>query len=130
MAWGERPYKLKKMRKDADPFTCPVCWFIRGEEVRMELIGTRQPVEDRPCECPACHRRWESVRWFLYGWCPLWVPRIERELHDASGIDAVNDKNFEERAESEWQRRSTSTRRNTRRRGRGRGRTSTNEGSP
>jgi len=32
------------------------------------------------------------------------VPRIERELHDASGVDAINDKNFEEREEREWAR--------------------------
>lgn len=104
MAWGERPYQLKKNRRDANPFSCPVCWLIRGDEVRLQLVGTRQPVEDRPCECPACHKRWESVRFFLYFWCPVYVPRIESELHVASGVDARNDLSFEEAEEREWQR--------------------------
>ncbi len=102
--WGDRPYELKKGRNEADPFTCPVCWLIRGDEVRLKMVGKRQPLEDRPCECPACHRRWESIRWFLYGWCPWWVPRIESELHVASGVDARNDASFEEAEEREWQR--------------------------
>ena len=104
MAWGDRPYALKKGRHEAAPFTCPVCWLIRGNEVRLELIGKREPVEDRPCECPWCRRRWESVRFFLYGWCPLWVPKIESELHVASGIDGVNDASFQESEEREWKR--------------------------
>ena len=102
MAWGERPYQLKKGRRDANPFTCPVCWLVRGNEVRLQLVGKRQPVEDRPCECPACHKRWESVRWFLYGWCPYWVPRIESELHAASGVDGRNEQSFLEAEEREW----------------------------
>ena len=104
MAWGDRPYPLKKGRHEAAPFTCPVCWLIRGDEVKLELVGKRQPVEDRPCECPVCHRRWESARFFLYGWLPHWVPRIESELHAASGVDGRNEVSFQEAEEREWQR--------------------------
>ena len=102
--WGNRPYELKKSRNEADPFTCPTCWLLRGNEVRLELVGKRQPVEDRPCECPACHRKWESVRFFLYFWCPMWVPVIESELHAASGVDERNELSFEEAEEREWRR--------------------------
>lgn len=102
--WGDRPYELKKGRRDASPFTCPTCWLIRGREVPLRLMGKRYPVEDRGCECPWCGRRWESVRFFLYFWCPTYVPQIESELRGASGVDVRNDLSFMEAEEREWQR--------------------------
>jgi len=106
MGWGERPYKLPKSQKytTAEAGWCPICYLLRGDEVKLRLVGKRYPPEDRPLECPVCHRSWWSARYFLQGWLPHWIPRIQQEIHEASGIDGVNDKTFEEREESEWQR--------------------------
>ena len=102
-AWRERPYGLpKKKYTTAESGWCPICYLIRERDVRLRLIGKQYPVEDRALECPECHRRWWSARYFLRGWCPAWIPVIERELRAASGIDGRNDQNFQEGEEREW----------------------------
>jgi len=104
--WGDRPYELKEgVRKWNGRLTdCPVCWLVKGQHNRMKTVGKRYPKQDRPVECPACHRRWESLRFFLYYWCPHWVPRIEDELRTASGVDVHNDMTRAEHEESLWRR--------------------------
>ena len=104
--WGDRPYELEDgiRRWSGNAHECPVCWMLRGERHRLKLVGHRYPAEDRPLECPACSRRWESLRWFLSGWCPHWVPRIEHELQYASGIDEHNSKLREEQEANLWRR--------------------------
>ena len=106
MKWGDRPYELdgKGRRWGGNMHECPVCWLVRGDRVRLRLDGRRHPMDDRPVYCPACHRRWESLRWFLYGWCPYWVPRIEQELHAASGVDERNSAWREEQEANLWRR--------------------------
>ncbi len=104
-AWRDRPYQLKNQKyTTAERGWCPICYLLRGEEVKLRLVGRRYPPEDRPLECPACHRTWWSARYFMQGWLPAWIPQIHKELHDASGIDGRNDASYQEGEEREWDR--------------------------
>jgi len=104
--WLDAPQTISGgVRKWSGRITdCPVCWLVKGQENRLRLVGRRYPKEDRPVECEVCHRKWDSLRWFLDYWCQHWIPRIEAELQRATGIDAHNDMNMAEKEESLWRR--------------------------
>ena len=80
---------------------CPVCEQIRNEKHGLRIVRTKhyRPVEDRPVECPACHRRWESVRFLLNYWIPHWNPIIHDEVMAAQHAhfeDAKHQRGYEQ----------------------------------
>ena len=104
--WGNRPYELKEgvRRWNGRLTDCPVCWIVRGLKVRVTLKGKRYPREDRPVECPVCHRTWESLRWFLNGWCQYWIPRIEADMRALGDSRERNEAWQAEQEEFLWRR--------------------------
>lgn len=82
---------------------CPVCKALRDDSVPLVTRG-KSPLEDRILYCPACHREWESVRWYIEYWYPHWMPKIHKELREAAEDKQATNAGREEYAEWEWER--------------------------
>jgi len=70
---------------DGQKASCPVCELVHATLAYLEVSGpSHMATRDKKLACPVCHRTWESVAYFIDGWCPTYIPRIEAEMQEAN----------------------------------------------